>query len=216
MLSFSLIWATVLLGLPLIWQFFRAYNVASKTALPKQATGTWIIFGKKLQHNQVDLEYKQRITAAYQALENHHPKTLIFQGGVTQKNTLSEAQAGLKYFNSLFTETQSLQKKNVKLLLEDRSKNTLENLKQTRKLLFEQQEPLNVVLISNRYHLLRCSIIAKNLGFSTELLPAENDWTLNLRQVYKILLESIFLNWYSTGKFVSLLLNNKRMLNKIQ
>ena len=215
MLSLSFIWAAILLGLPLIWQFYRAYNVASKTAVPKETIGTWIIFGKKLQHNQLDLEYKQRIIAAYQALETHSPKTLIFQGGFTHTNTVSEAQAGLKYFNSLFTECHPNQKKKVNILVEDQSKNTLENLKQTRKLLLEQQVPLNVVVISNRYHLLRCSTIANNLGFKSICLPAEATYQLNLSQVYKLSLEALFLNWYHTGLFLSKILKNQRMLNKV-
>ncbi|BCN93096.1 hypothetical protein THMIRHAM_08810 [Thiomicrorhabdus immobilis] len=215
MLSLSFIWAAILLGLPLIWQFYQAYKVASKTVIPKETIGTWIIFGKKLQQNQIDLEYKQRIIAAYQALENLHPKTLIFQGGFTHTNTVSEAQAGLKYFNSLFTEARLCQKKNVNILVEDKSRNTLENLKQTRKLLLEQQVPLEVVVISNRYHLLRCSIIAKNLGFTSTFLPAETTYQLNLSQLYKLSLEALFLNWYHTGLFISKILNNQRMLNKV-
>jgi uncharacterized SAM-binding protein YcdF (DUF218 family) len=216
MLSLSFIWIIALLGLPLIWQFYRVYNVASTSCSPKQTVDTWIIFGKKLQNNQLDSEYKRRITATYQALKNHHPRTLIFQGGITHNNTVSEAQAGLEYFNSLFIEPYSHQKTKLRFLLEEKSKNTLENLINTREYLQREQRPLKVTLISNRYHLLRCSVIAQNMGFSTELLPAESEWKFNLIQACKIILEAFFLNWYSTGKFVSTVLNNKRMLNKIQ
>jgi len=214
-LSLSFIWVVLLLGMPLVWHFYRVYNVAAKTGAPKEAIGTWIIFGKKLQNNQLDSEYKQRITASYQALKNHYPRTLIFQGGITHNNTVSEAQAGLKYFNSLFIEPYSHQKTSFHLLLEDKSKNTLENLRNTREYLQHRQLPLKVTLISNRYHLLRCSIIAKNMVFSTELLPAESEWNFNLIQAYKILLEALFLNWYHTGLFISKMLNSQRMLNKI-
>ncbi len=214
MLFLSVLWMLSTLGLALVWYVAKVYQVA-KTAKPAFLNDIWIVFGKQLNENQLDIEFKQRLDAAIDRLSLEKPKCIILQGGITGKNSLSEAQAGQAYlFNSFKFIT--LYNDATSLILEDKSKNTLENLKYTREYLQQVKLPLKVTLISNRYHLLRCSIMAKNMGFSTVCLPAEGEWSLNLTQVYKILLEAVFLNWYCTGKFVSELLNNKRILHKIR
>ncbi len=214
MLSLSVLWVLSTLGLVLVWYVAKVYQVA-KTAKPDSLNDIWILFGKQLNENQLDIEFKQRLNAVIDRLSIDNPKSIILQGGITGKNSLSEAQAGQAYlFNS--SEFISLYSDATLLILEDKSKNTLENLKHTREYLQQAKLPLNVTLVSNRYHLLRCSIMAKNMGFSAVCLPAEKEWSLNLTQVYKILLEVSFLNWYCTGRFVSQLFNNERVLNKIR
>lgn len=214
MLSLSLLWVLSTLGIVLVWYATKVYHVA-KTAKPTFQNDIWILFGKQLNENQLDIEFKQRLNAVIDWLSIEKPKCIILQGGITGKNSLSEAQAGQAYlFNSpkfitLYSDATSL-------ILEDTSKNTLENLRHTREYLQQAKLPLNVTLISNRYHLLRCSVMAENMGFSAICLPAEKEWTLDLTQVYKILLEAFFLNWYCTGKFVSKLLSNERILHKIR
>lgn len=214
MLSLSVLWVLITLGLVLVWYAAKVYQVA-KTANPSFQNDIWIVFGKGLNKNQLDIEFKQRLNAVIDWLSIEKPKYIILQGGITGKNTFSEAKSGQAYlFNS--SKFITLYSNAISLILEDKSKNTLENIKHTREYLQQAKLPLKVTLISNRYHLLRCSVVAKNMGFSTTCLPAEKEWTLNFTQVYKILLEAVFLNWYCTGKFVSQLLNNERILHKIR
>ncbi len=214
MLSLSALWAFSTLGLVLVWYIAKIYQVA-KTAKPTFQNDIWIVFGKQLNENQLDIEFKQRLNAIIDWFAMEKPKCLILQGGITGENSLSEAEAGQAYlFNS--PKLITLYSSATSLILEDKSQNTLENLKHTREYLQQAKLPLNVTLISNRYHLLRCSVMAQNMGFSTTYLPAEKEWHLNLTQVYRILLEAIFLNWYCTGRFVSRLLNNERILHKIK
>ena len=214
MLSLSVLWVLSTLGLVLVWYVVKVYKVA-KIAKPLSQNDIWIVFGKQLNENKLDIEFKQRLNAVIDRLAIKAPKCIILQGGVTGKNSLSEAQSGQAYlFNS--PKFISLYNNAPSLVIEDKSTNTLENLRNTRAYLQQEKLPLNVTLVSNRYHLLRCSIMAQNMGFSTIYLPAEKEWTLNLTQVYKVLLEAFFLNWYCTGKFVSQILNNERILNKIR
>jgi len=213
MLSLSVLWILSTFGFAIAWHMVKVYWTA-KTAKPSFQHDIWIVFGQKLNANLPTPEFKKRLDAAIEWQAHKQPKLIILQGGMTHKNTVSEAQAGQTYFyNSpkLINQCNSL----TQLILEDKSRNTLENLRNTREYLQREKTSLKVTLISNRYHLLRCSIIAKNMGFSTELLPAESEWTLNLMQAYKILLEAFFLNWYHTGLFVSKILKNQKMLNKV-
>lgn len=214
MLSLSVFWVLSTLGLALVWYVAKVYQLA-KTAQPNFQNETWILFGKQLNENQLEIDFKKRLNALIDQLIIEKPKCIVLQGGITGKNSLSEAQAGQAYlFNS--TKFTRLYSSEIPLIIEDKSKNTLENLKHTRQYLQQAKLPLKVTLISNRYHLLRCSIMAHNMGFSTVCIPAEKEWSLNLTQAYKILLEAFFLNWYCTGNFVSQLLNNQRILQKIR
>ncbi len=214
MLSLSVLWGLSTLGLVLVWYAAKIFQVAKINQADFQ-NDIWIVFGKQLTENQLDMEFKQRLNTVIDWLAIEKPSYIILQGGITGKNTQSEAQAGQAY---LFNSTGFINEYHTAtaVILEDTSMNTLENLKHTREYLQQAKLPLNVTLISNRYHLLRCSVMAKNMGFTTGFLPAEKEWYLNLTQVYKIFLEAFFLNWYCTGRFVGRLFNNKRMLNKIR
>lgn len=213
MLFLSVLWILITLGIILIWYSKNIYQTA-KTATPNHQPPVWIIFGKKLQKNQLDYDFIERLNAVIFWTAVNKPTLIILQGGVTGNNTLSEAQAAKEYLirSNIFV---TLYNHGTNLVLEDLSKNTLENLKQTRELLQQQNLPLTVTLVSNRYHLLRCETMALNMGFRITFLPAEKTFKLDLKQVYKILLEAIFINWYHTGRFISKVVKNQRMLKKI-
>jgi len=101
------------------------------------------------------------------------------------------------------------------LILEEASRNTLENLKQARLFLTQQNSALQVDLLSNRYHLYRCQALAQGLGFNVTLVAAEKHFDGRWANCYKIFMEAFFSHWYHTGARVSRWLNNKRMLAKI-
>lgn len=209
MLTLSVFWGLVTLGLSWIW-FIWQINRTAKQSFSVPQSNIWIVFGKQLQNNQLDKDYQLRLARVVQDVSSFLPELVILQGGITAGNSLSEAVAGQAYLTS------KVKNPGFKLVLEESSRNTLENLKQTRQYLQAHQLSLKVCLISNRYHLLRCAIMAKNFGFETEYLPAEKEWVMNSKQLAKVLVEAFFLNWYFTGKFISNLLNNQRMLNKIK
>jgi len=96
MLLLSVLWMLSTLGLALVWYVAKVYQVA-KTAKPDSLNDIWILFGKQLNENQLDIEFKQRLNAVIDRLSIEKPKYIILQGGITGKNTLSEAQAGQAY-----------------------------------------------------------------------------------------------------------------------
>ncbi len=213
MLSLSVLWALITLGFAVFWYAVKVYQVA-RTAEQNAENETWILFGKQLNKNQLDREFIQRLDAVIEQVHVRTPKHLVLQGGLTGKNSLSEAKAGQNYLLNSAAFVQQA-RRTTTLILEDRSKNTLENLRYTRQHLQHENIGLNVSIISSRYHLLRCAVIAQNMGFSTAYLPAEPEFTLNLKQSINVLIEAVYLNWYSTGRFVGRLLNNQRILKKI-
>ncbi len=51
-----------------------------------------------------------------------------------------------------------------RLYLEDQSKDTSENLKNSFKIIDAQKENTTVIVVTNRFHILRSKMIAKDLG----------------------------------------------------
>ncbi|HCH4194258.1 TPA: YdcF family protein [Vibrio parahaemolyticus] len=122
-----------------------------------------IVLGKRLVNNQLSAEGITRVEAlAAKILEMPMESTaLIFCGGKTQGQSISEADAMYAYFQTLNT---SLAKPfpTSQTLLENRSLNTFENMRNAAKVLCESglfplpsQAAVEVILLSNAYHLER-------------------------------------------------------------
>ncbi|EMN7267767.1 TPA: YdcF family protein [Vibrio parahaemolyticus] len=122
-----------------------------------------IVLGKRLVNNQLSAEGITRVEAlAAKILEMLMENTaLIFCGGKTQGQSISEADAMYAYFQTLNT---SLAKPfpTSQILLENRSLNTFENMRNAAKVLCESglfplpsQAAVEVILLSNAYHLER-------------------------------------------------------------
>ncbi len=206
MLVLSTLFILATLGLSWLWLIFKTYRTAQQAPTPSQIQRPLIVFGKQLHHNQIDNDYRARLQRVL-ALQTDQP--IFVLGGITAPNSVSEAKAGETF---LLHRQPSLESQ---LILEESSRNTLENLKQARLFLARQDNPLQVDLLSNRYHLYRCQALAKGLGFDVTLVAAEDRLDGHWTNCYKIFMEAFFSHWYHTGARVSRWLNNKRMLAKI-
>ncbi|EHH1075306.1 YdcF family protein [Vibrio parahaemolyticus] len=122
-----------------------------------------IVLGKRLVNNQLSAEGISRVEAlAANIREMPMENTaLVFCGGKTQGQSISEADAMYAYFQTLNT---SLAKPfpTSQILLENRSLNTFENMRNAAKVLCESglfplpsQAAVEVILLSNAYHLER-------------------------------------------------------------
>ncbi|EGQ9273485.1 YdcF family protein [Vibrio parahaemolyticus] len=122
-----------------------------------------IVLGKRLVNNQLSAEGITRVEAlAAKTREMPMENTaLVFCGGKTQGQSISEADAMYAYFQTLNT---SLAKPfpTSQILLENRSLNTFENMRNAAKVLCESglfplpsQAAVEVILLSNAYHLER-------------------------------------------------------------
>lgn len=175
------------------------YKAARTPATTAYRPATCLVFGKKLRLDQPDIEYRARLDRLLQC----GSQNAILMGGQTG-GSISEAQAGYDYLLARGFDTECL-------YLEIDSQNTLENLKNARQLLTRQ----NTVIISNRYHLARCSALATSLGIGHQLCAAENSFRCNPENLLKCLLETFYLHWFYSGKGWALLTRNHRMLEKL-
>ena len=97
----------------------------------------------------------------------------------------------------------------VPLVLEDQSRDTLENLRHAHGLLGDGSGP--AWLLSNRYHLARCCLLADCVGLEHEPCAAEDAW----RFTPQVLAEAGLLMWIDLGRRWARLIGNRRMLAKL-
>ncbi len=190
-------------GLLLLPSLVRVYRIAKKSFDSAPGSYDCLVFGKQSHKGQIDDEYKQRLAKAAE-LYRQQPRTLILLGGHTTSGELSEAEMGLRELRRLGLSS------NAPIRLEEQSRHTLENLRNARKL-----HQRHSILISNRYHLARCSLIADNLGLNHRLCAAESALSSDLGTYLKLIIESFFILWFLVGKRWAQLTNNHRMLDRI-
>lgn len=127
-----------------------------------------IVLGKRLKHDELTAEGKSRVDALTVFLKqfdlNH--TALVFCGGITRGQRISEAEA-------MFTHYSKTKRENITepalTLLETESTNTIENVQNAAIKLIEsgmcaKGEAINVVFVSNDYHLQRIFQVQKLLA----------------------------------------------------
>jgi hypothetical protein len=98
--------------------------------------------------------------------------------------------------------------------LEGRSRDTLQNLRNARELL-GGEGPRRVTLLSNRYHLARCALFARQLGYDWELCAAEPQLALTPSTLLRIAGEAYFVCWSDIGTRWARFIGDQRMLSRV-
>lgn len=197
------------LGIPLLIYFVHAFRVCFKHHPHSQPSNAVLVFGKQLHKDAIDSEYKSRLDRTIKLFKSYNHPLIILLGGSTRAGQITEAEAGLAYL-----QTDIEFKQHGAAVLEKDSQNTLENLRHARELL-HQQGLDQVTLVTNAYHLARVQQVADNLGIRHQLHPAEDEQTLNLSLILKLLGESFFMLWFATGRFWANATRNRRMIERI-
>ncbi|WP_045462566.1 YdcF family protein [Vibrio hyugaensis] len=120
-----------------------------------------IVLGKRLVHDQLSAEGRSRVEALLNVLNEFCFETtaLVFCGGVTQGQTVSEADAMYRYFCEL-AKAREIDFPEQQVIIENRSLNTVQNMQNAaaellRSGLCEAGQTIEVTLLSNDYHLER-------------------------------------------------------------
>lgn len=206
-LLLSLLLIVVSFGLTLLITYSYIIYVAIKTSRALSGDANiYLLLGQKLVNNQPAADYKLRLNSAISLLEEHSTSEVLLLGGITGNSKISESEAGRNYLIAHNIDS-------GRILIEESSRNTLENLRQARQI-FDLNNK-NLCLISNRYHLARSQIIAKGFGIYALTYPAEATLRPLLTNLLKALPEAFHLHWYLTGKKYAQLTNNKKMLARI-
>ncbi|MHA7589751.1 YdcF family protein [Vibrio harveyi] len=120
-----------------------------------------IILGKRLVHDQLSAEGRSRVEALVSVLNqwDFESTALVFCGGVTQGQTISEADAMYQYFDQL-AKVRGIGFPDQQVIIESRSLNTVQNMQNAAKELLKSGlcpmgQAIEVILLSNDYHLER-------------------------------------------------------------
>ncbi len=117
-----------------------------------------IVLGAQLKQNGPSYTLKYRLDKAADYLKDNPNTKCIVSGGKGSNESTSEAQGMYDY---LITQKHIAKSR---ILIEDRSKTTTENIQNSRKLLPSSQVSLGIV--TNNFHLYRGLHLAKKLGLT--------------------------------------------------
>ncbi len=205
MLLISLLTITATGGLSLLLAQFHVWRVAKRTPTTVSRCRQLVVLGMQLQMGECSEDFRQRLRRALRLLESGTGESICILGGVTTKGESSEALAGYNYLISLGCDAN-------KVLLEERSRHTIENLQQIRHLL--GQEP-DFTLISSSYHLARSAAMARGMGLKPQLCAAENSLQLTPHILFRLIIEGLFLHWYYSGRYWAKLVKDHKSLERI-
>ena len=124
----------------------------------KAENGTkWIIvLGAQVRGRKVTDSLKRRLDAAYGYLCEHPEVKVVVSGGQGKGEDISEAAAMAEYLERAGIEKE-------RIVQEDVSTNTLENLKYSKALISDIKSPVGIV--SNNFHVYRGCMYARRAGF---------------------------------------------------
>lgn len=119
-----------------------------------------IVLGAQVRGTKPSYNLRKRLDAAYEYLKENPETKVILSGGQGADEEISEAQSMAEYLTEKGIEPE-------RMILEDRSTNTEENLKFSKAMIpdFEQTNP-RVVLATSRFHVFRSIRIARRQGFA--------------------------------------------------
>ena len=164
----AVIICSVLLALALI--FFTVFfatlaNVISHSKYTASDEKVVIVLGCQIRGDVPSMSLVQRSNAAVKYLEEHPNAIAIASGGQGADENLSEGQC---IFN-LMTE------KGIspdRIIIEDKSTSTDENIKFSREIIDTLSLDYNVAIATNEYHEYRASMICKKNGLNSSSIPA--------------------------------------------
>ena len=137
-----------------------------------------IVLGAGVNGSKPSLSLQERIQAAYAYLTAHPNAIAVLSGGQGSGEDITEAAC-------MYGELTAMGIDGSRLLLEEKSSSTMENLTFTMELLQAQSgsRPARVGIVSSEYHLFRAGLFAKALGVESVGIPAKTTW-VSLRLNY--------------------------------
>jgi uncharacterized SAM-binding protein YcdF (DUF218 family) len=207
--TFSLAFLTGALGLgiPVAWRMRAVFAAARRDeTAPADAI---LVLGRALVGDELSDVFRARLEHGARLLRSGLAPRIVISGGRTGRSSRSEAEAGGDY---LFE--QGIDREAV--LLEDRSRHTLENLFFVRETA-RGASWRRILLVSDPLHLARAAALARGLKFDVLLSPATAapplrgsvGWSL------RAIREGFLLHWYYTGLAYSRAIRSRRLLDRV-
>lgn len=200
----------VILSAGLVWlgYLIHVWRIATRSPLSPPRRMTVLVFGRRLEQGAPGHDYRQRLQRALALARQQQTDHLLLLGGRSGSG-LSEAAAGEAWLRRHDLAG------DVRVELEQDSVDSLENLRHARRLLQEQGSLPPVALVTSRYHLARCLLLARRLGFDSMAVAAEPSLPRHARYLGRLVLEAGYLMWIDIGMRWARLIGHARMAARI-
>ncbi len=166
------------------WIIWTSFN-----SVPIEQNDFIIVLGAQVRGETPSLTLQYRLDSAYEYLEENPQTLAILSGGQGPDEGISEAEAMRRYLVDKGISEE-------RLILEDKSTNTEENLKYSFEIIENIKEESKVSIVTNRFHVLRGKLIAADLGKKVGGIGAKNYVYLipnyYLREFFAVVKEIVF------------------------
>jgi len=207
MLVLSTMLAVLSCGATLLLSVAYVVWVACRTRCDAPPSRRILVLGVRLDPaGKPGPDYQARLRRAAALWTRDETTEIVLLGGRTAAGQPSEAAAGASFLHACGVATRSI-------LLEDRSRHTLENLVLYRAHFGPGTDP--AVLVTSRFHLARSSLLANGLNIAHVPCAAEPARRPPLRHVAPMLFEAVLIHWYVTGLGFARLTGDRRMAARI-
>ncbi len=187
-------------------------RVAARSPLVLPQRMVVLVFGHQLHDGLLQRDYRWRLRRVLSLVRQEHAEHVLLLGGCSG-GARSEAAAGYAWLQCHGLPG------DVRVELEQESVDSLENLRQARCLLRAQAPDVAlppVALVSSRYHLARCQLLARRLGFACVTIAAEPVLPRHARYVAALLLEATYLMWIDVGMRWAQVTGHERMRSRLR
>jgi uncharacterized SAM-binding protein YcdF (DUF218 family) len=203
--------AALIFSAGLIWLAYLIHvcRIAARSPLAPPRRMIALVFGRRLEADAPEHDYQQRLRRTLMLAQQSQIDHVLLLGGCSGGQR-SEASAGHAWLQRHGLPS------HVRVELEQDSVDSLENLRHARQLLQADGASLPpVALVTSRYHLARCLLLARQLGFSSLPVAAEPALPRHWRYLGLLLLEASYLMWIDLGLRWARLIGHRRMHTRI-
>ncbi|QSX79308.1 YdcF family protein [Agrilutibacter solisilvae] len=181
-------------GLVYVGYLVHVWRVARRAPCAPAHGECVLLFGKNAPGGRIDADFAARLDRAIAVAQAHPPQRFVLLGGGA-RDELTEAELAREQLLARGLD------RALPLQLESRSRDTLQNLRNARALLgaLPASPAPRVTLLSSRYHLARCALFARQLGFDWELCAAEPRLPAGLQTAWRLAGEAAYVCWIDPG-----------------
>lgn len=199
-------------GLVYVAYFVHVLRVARNASCVPEHGQCVLVFGKHAPRGRIDRDFDARLERAARLWHERTPHTLVLLGG-GPPGVASEAEVARA---ALWARGIAA---DAPLQLEAGSRDTLQNLRNARQMLAQAPPQTaglgRVTLLSSRYHLARCALFARQLGFDWELCAAETRLRWSPGTLWRIAGEAAYVCCTDLGTRWARLIGSRRMLARV-
>ena len=162
----------VVVGLGVVWCGVLSWRMASAMATEPDEPATLIVLGCRVEGDRPSVALLRRVDTAADYLLAHPSVQVVVSGGQGADERVSEAEAMRRVLVDRGVDED-------RILVEDRSTSTLENLTFSEELLSQHGLGTSVIVVSEGYHMHRALALAERVGLDADGLAAPSAaWVL--------------------------------------